>query len=46
MTILPMFAEQSKNAKIAAELGLATILNKFELTKKHILNALLEVMFH
>lgn len=38
-----MFGEQARNAKTASKLGLARIINKFNLTKENLLNAILEV---
>lgn len=45
MTIIPMFGEQPHNAKTAAKLGIATTLNKFELTKDIVLKEILKVNF-
>lgn len=43
MTIIPMFGEQPHNAKTAAKLGVATMLNKFKLTKNYVLKEVLTV---
>ncbi|KAI1708563.1 UDP-glucoronosyl and UDP-glucosyl transferase domain-containing protein [Ditylenchus destructor] len=42
--LMPMFAEQSHNAKFSLSLGIGRILNKFKLTKETIVASLKEVL--
>lgn len=40
---MPMYNEQPHNAKFALSLGMGTVLNKYTVTKKDIVEALNEV---
>ncbi|KAH7693538.1 Protein UGT-64, partial [Aphelenchoides avenae] len=44
VVLMPMFAEQSHNAKFALSLGIGTVLNKFTITKERIVAELVEVL--
>ncbi|KAI1705169.1 UDP-glucoronosyl and UDP-glucosyl transferase domain-containing protein [Ditylenchus destructor] len=44
VVLMPMFAEQSHNAKLALSLGIGSILNKFKITKETIVATLREVL--
>lgn len=43
MTFLPLFAEQSRNTKIAVKLKLATFLDKYTISKEKVLKAVRKV---
>lgn len=45
LAIMPIFAEQARNAKVSASLGIASILNKYKITKENCLAAILKVCF-
>ncbi|KAH7696973.1 Protein UGT-64, partial [Aphelenchoides avenae] len=44
VSFMPLFAEQARNAKLAAADGLGTVLNKYVVTKQKVIDALLEVL--
>lgn len=46
MLVLPMFAEQARNARLILHLNIGNVLNKFLLSKKHIFDGLNHILLN